>query len=56
MTSVTVTTDDMWRLKSKPLQSTVDEDTPVNFRPSDVSKETQSLKLGNACGFDGIPN
>jgi hypothetical protein len=34
----------------------VSEDTPINFRPCDVSKEIQSLKLGMACGFDGIPN
>jgi hypothetical protein len=34
----------------------VDEGSPVNFRPCDVSKEIQSLKLGKACGFDDIPN
>jgi hypothetical protein len=33
-----------------------DEDIPVNFRPCDVSKEVESLKLGKACGFDSIPN
>jgi hypothetical protein len=38
------------------LLATVDEDMPVNFRPSDVSKEIQTLKLGKACGFDGIPH
>jgi hypothetical protein len=36
--------------------ATIDEDIPVNFRPCDISKEIQSLKLGKACGFDGIPN
>jgi hypothetical protein len=40
----------------KPLLATVDEDTPVKFQSYDVSKEIQSLKLGKACGFDGIPN
>jgi hypothetical protein len=30
--------------------------TPINFHPSDISEEIQSLKLGRACGFDGIPN
>jgi hypothetical protein len=29
---------------------------PVKFRPCDVSKEIRSLKLGKACGIDGIPN
>jgi hypothetical protein len=38
------------------LLTTVDEDTPVNFRPFHVSKEIQSLKLGKACGSDRIPN
>jgi hypothetical protein len=38
------------------LPATVGEDFPVNFRPCEVSKETQSLKLGKACSFDGIPN
>jgi hypothetical protein len=38
------------------LQATVDEDTPVNIRHCDVSKEIQSFKLGKACGFYGIPN
>jgi hypothetical protein len=38
------------------LLATVYEDIPVNFRPCDVSKEIQSLKLGNASGFDVIPN
>jgi hypothetical protein len=33
------------------LLAIVDEDSPVNFRPCDVSKEIQSLKLGipNEC-------
>jgi hypothetical protein len=38
------------------LPATVDEDAPVNFRPCDVSKVIRSLKLGKACGFDGIRN
>jgi hypothetical protein len=38
------------------LLATVDEDVPVNFRPRDVSKKVQSLKLGKACSFDDIPN
>jgi hypothetical protein len=32
------------------------EDMPVKFRPCDVSKETQSLKLRKVCDFDGILN
>jgi hypothetical protein len=36
--------------------ATVDEDSPLNFRPCAVSKEIQSSKLGKACGFDGILN
>jgi hypothetical protein len=36
------------------LLATVDEDTPVKFQSCDISKEIQSLKLGNACGFDNI--
>jgi hypothetical protein len=36
--------------------TTVDEDIPVIFRPCDVSKEIQSLKLRKAHGFDGIRN
>jgi hypothetical protein len=35
---------------------TIDENIPVNCRPCDPSKEIQSLKLGKACGFDGISN
>jgi hypothetical protein len=42
--------------QAEALLATFDEDDPVNFRPCDVSKEIQSLKLGKACGFDGIPN
>jgi hypothetical protein len=38
------------------LLATIDEDTPVKFQSCDVSKEIQSLKLGKACGFDGIPS
>jgi hypothetical protein len=38
------------------LLTTVDENTPVKFRPCDVSKEIRSLKLGEACGIDGISN
>jgi hypothetical protein len=38
------------------LPAIVDEDIPVNFWPSDVSKEMQSLKSGKACGVDGSPN
>jgi hypothetical protein len=40
----------------QPLVITVDENTPVKFRPCDVSKEFRSLKLGKACGINGIPN
>jgi hypothetical protein len=36
------------------LMTTVDESLPLKFRPSDVSKEIRSLKLGQACGIDGI--
>jgi hypothetical protein len=38
------------------LMATVNVDFPVNFRPRDVSKEIQSLKLGKVCGFDFLPN
>jgi hypothetical protein len=38
------------------LLPTVDEGTLVKFRPCVVSKELQYLKLGKACGLDGIPN
>jgi hypothetical protein len=38
------------------LLTTVDENPPVKFRPCDVSKEIQSLKLGKASGIYGIPN
>jgi hypothetical protein len=36
--------------------TTVDESPPVKLRPCDVSKDIRSLKLGKACGIDGIPN
>jgi hypothetical protein len=42
--------------KVKALLVTIDEDTPVKFRPCDVSEEIHPLNLGEACGFDGIPN
>jgi hypothetical protein len=42
--------------KGKPLLATVDEDTPVKFQSCDISKEIKSLKVGKACGFEGIPN
>jgi hypothetical protein len=35
---------------------TIDEDTPVKLQPCDILKEIQSLQLGRAYGFDGIPN
>jgi hypothetical protein len=38
------------------LLATTGEDTPLNFRPCDVSKVIHFLKLGTACVFDGIPN
>lgn len=34
----------------------ISEDVHVNFQPSNVSKEIQSLKLKNARGFDVIPD
>jgi hypothetical protein len=37
------------------LLTTVDENSPVKFRPCDVSEEIPSLELGKACGIDGIP-
>jgi hypothetical protein len=40
----------------KALLATADEDTSINFQLCDVTKQTQSLKLGKAYGFDGIPN
>jgi hypothetical protein len=40
--------------QGKALLATVDEDSPVKFRPSDVSKEIQSSKSVKARGFDGI--
>jgi hypothetical protein len=41
--------------KVETLLVTIDEDTPVNFQPCDISKEMQYLKSGEACGFSGIP-
>jgi hypothetical protein len=38
------------------LLSIIDEDSPVNFSPYDLSKGTQSSKLGKACNFYGIPH
>jgi hypothetical protein len=38
------------------LLASVDEGAPVKSRLCDVSKELQYLKLGKACGPDGIPN
>jgi hypothetical protein len=37
------------------LLATVDEDIPVNFQHCEVSKGILFLKIGKACGFDGIP-
>jgi hypothetical protein len=42
--------------KDVALMATINEDTNINFQPCNISKEIQSLKLGKACGFDGIPN
>jgi hypothetical protein len=38
------------------LLASVDEGTPVKFRPYDVSKDIHYMKLEKACGLDGIPN
>jgi hypothetical protein len=38
------------------LLTTVEENPSVKFRPCEVSKEIRSLKVGKACGIDGIPN
>jgi hypothetical protein len=38
------------------LLATADEGTSVNFRPYDISKEIQSLKLRMAYGVVGVPN
>jgi hypothetical protein len=45
--------DCRWHVEAKveALLATINEDTPVNFWPCDVSKEIQSTKLGKACGF-----
>jgi hypothetical protein len=37
------------------LLAIVNEGTPVKFRPWDVSKEIQYVKLGKACSLDDIP-
>jgi hypothetical protein len=42
--------------KVEVLLATINEDTPINFRPHNISNEIQSFKLEKACGFDGIPN
>jgi hypothetical protein len=42
--------------RAQALLTTADENSSVKFRPCDVSKEIRSLKLGKACGMDGIPN
>jgi hypothetical protein len=38
------------------LLATINGDIPVNFQPCDVVNEIQSLELGKAYGFVGIPN
>jgi hypothetical protein len=38
------------------LLTTADEDNPVKFKPSDISREMQFFKLGKAYGFESIPN
>jgi hypothetical protein len=38
------------------LLTSVEENPSVKFRPCDVSKEIRSLKVGRACGIDGITN
>lgn len=54
---VIVTVDDVWSSKSKEaLLATVFVDIPINFQACNVSKGTQSLKLGKACGIDDDPN
>jgi hypothetical protein len=42
--------------KVEVLLTTVNGDIPVNFRPCDVSKEIQFLKLRKVCYFSGIRN
>jgi hypothetical protein len=42
--------------KIQAVLNTVGEAPLGKFRPSDVSKEIRSLKLGKACGLDGIPD
>jgi hypothetical protein len=43
------------KAKAEALLTTADEDTLDKFRTCDISKEIQSLTLGNTYGFDGIP-
>jgi hypothetical protein len=38
------------------LLTTVEQNPSAKFRPCDFSKEIRSLKLGKACGIDGIQN
>jgi hypothetical protein len=49
-------TDNEQRVEARvqALVTTVDENPSVKFRPCDVSKEIRFLKLGEACGIDGI--
>jgi hypothetical protein len=56
MTCVTVTIHDMKKVQVEALLAIVHEDITLNFRTCDVSKEIQSMKLGKARGFEGIPN
>jgi hypothetical protein len=48
----------MKKVQVEALLAIVHEDIPLNFRTCDLSKEirVQSLKLGKARGFEGIPN
>jgi hypothetical protein len=51
-------TDHEWRVEARvqALLISADGKSSVKFRPCDVSKEIRSIKLGKACGIDGIPN
>jgi hypothetical protein len=42
--------------KVQALLETVDKNPPQRIRPCDVQKCIKTLKLGKACGIDGIPN
>jgi hypothetical protein len=42
--------------KVQALLETVDKNPPQRIRPCDVQILIKSLKLGKACGIDGIPN